>query len=88
MRAAMRDMVVDSPPGMMSAAHVESCSAVRTGRKVKVAVEGGMVVAARRRCCRCSLKAPWRARTPMVRESGAGVADIMMVVVVAGLMAG
>jgi hypothetical protein len=35
-REAMREMVVDSPPGMMSAEQASNSAAVRTGRNLKV----------------------------------------------------
>lgn len=66
-RSAIRDIEVDSPPGMMSAWQVASWSGVRTGRNVKVYLERFGVSAARAKCCKCSANAPWRAKTPTVK---------------------
>jgi len=73
-RAATRDMVVLSPPGMIRASHLARSDGVRTSGKVQSmgggGCEGGFAgerrEAAERRRRMCSWKAPWRARTPTV----------------------
>ena len=39
LRSAMREIVVDSPPGRINASQAESCSEVRMGRKSNVVFE-------------------------------------------------
>ena len=69
-RSATRDMVVLSPPGMMSASHFCSSAGVRTSVNVHCVgiegLEGGSEGAALWRRVRCSKKAPWSASTPTV----------------------
>ncbi len=73
-RAATRDMVVLSPPGMIRASHLARSDGVRTSGKIQSMGGGGCEgdfggerrEAAERRRRMCSWKAPWRARTPTV----------------------
>lgn len=67
-RAATRDIVVLSPPGMMRASHFARSAGVRTSVKVQwiAGVVGESREAAEWRRRICSWKAPWRARTPTV----------------------
>lgn len=81
-RSAMSEIAVLSPPGRIRALHWESWSAVRTSRKVKVVLcwdvrDGAAWV----RRVMCSMKAPWRARTPMQRCCGVGGGEVMVVVI-------
>ncbi len=74
LRLATRDIAVLSPPGMIRAEHCERSEGVRTSMKLNV--NWGLECVkddddsswseADRRSWRCSLKAPCRARTPMV----------------------
>lgn len=79
----MSEIAVLSPPGRIRALQRESWSAVRTSRKLKVVlcwdVRAG---AAWVRRVMCSMKAPWRARTPMQRCCGGGGGGVVMVVVI------
>jgi len=73
-RSATNDIAVDSPPGIMRASHKSSWETVLTSRNLN-AVEGREAEAVRRSCV-CSLKAPWRARTPTV-IGGEGARDVI-----------
>lgn len=66
---ATKEMVVLSPPGMIKASHRASSSAVRTSmasKEVSDLVCEKTVLAALRSRLRCSMKPPWRAKTPTV----------------------
>ena len=72
-----------SPPGRMRAAQEASSGGVRTWMNCRLCGwREGVVVAARWRREMCSTKAPWRARTPIVR--GFGGALLLVVVLVLG----
>lgn len=74
--------MVDSPPGIMSASQAASWGGVRISRKCQVVVcEEEVEAEAERRSWMCSLKAPWRARTPIVIVMGRGVgSDCVMAI--------
>jgi len=74
-------MAVDSPPGRMRAAQEESSEGVRTSMNLRLWFwREGVWVAARWRREMCSTKAPWRARTPIVRD----VLEVVLLAVVLG----
>lgn len=83
--SATREMVVDSPPGRMSASHRSNSDGVRTSMKLHcillVRGERDGEEAANRRSWMCSEKAPWRARTPIVMARGGEVCVIVRLAV-------
>ena len=63
LRSAIRDIDVDSPPGRIRASHCSSSSAVLASVKTKdIGLSRFRVEEAWRSSCRCSEKAPWRAK--------------------------
>lgn len=68
---ATNEIVVLSPPGMIRASHRVSSSLVRTSMASKAAASAALwektMLAALRSRVRCSMKPPWRAKTPTVR---------------------
>lgn len=84
----MREMEVDSPPGRIRASQRESWEGVRTSRHVREKFlfwngfdddDDWREAKAFSRRWMCSMKAPWRARTPMVRVC----CGIVIVIVIA-----
>lgn len=67
--AATREIVVLSPPGIIKPSHFSNSAGVRTSMNVHWIV-GEAFAELSRRSWICSLKAPWRARTPIVISIG------------------
>lgn len=65
---ATSDIAVLSPPGMMSASQEFNSASLRTSMKDHFMDGEARIWEAERRSWMCSLKAPWRARTPIVIE--------------------